>query len=113
MSEPALAADQRHSGETTHLVEVLVDIERIEGLIEGSVVRLAGQAALDLLPSREEVGCVALVKRLGQLGQHDSATRDFGSDHAGGVTPVELTDAGMTGGEGVGGRRGRGGGCRG
>ncbi len=59
------------------------------------------EAMLGLSHEREEIGQVAVVKRLGQLGQHEFAGfRDFGDDNAGAMpqsnSPTETTEAGQT-----------------
>src|SRR5690606_41326674 len=75
-------------------VEVVVDVEGIEGGIKRSVTRPETQPPLHQLQQREEICVVPLVKGLGQLGQHKlSPVRHLGDHDAGSIAPVELADA--------------------
>jgi len=102
---PALDKGDGRKALCTGLIEVLVNVEGVEGGVKGAVVRAKAQPALDLAQQREKVGDVGAVKGLGQLGQHELAPAgDLGGDNARGVAPVELADGDGVRGAGIAGR---------
>ena len=86
-----LARIERHGGETTGLVKVVVDIVGIVGAIPGAKTRFAAQPRFDLLHQWVEIADVALVERTSALGQYElSAITQATGDQARGVAPQDL-----------------------
>ena len=80
-----------YRGEATGLVEEVVDVEGVEGRVEGAVARSAAEALFGRRHERLEVRHVVMVEGLGQLRQDDlGAVVQLGDDHARGVAPIEL-----------------------
>ena len=103
------AFGEGHSGEATGSGEVLVDVEGIEGSVEGAEAGRAAQAALDGGHQGVEVTDVGLVEGLGEFGQDEfTPVLHLGGDEAGAIAPVVFTDFQVFGGEGVGQRCGPG-----
>ncbi len=80
-------------------VEVLIDVEGVEGGIKGREFGAEAQTALGGGHQRVEIGKVWPVKGLGQFGQDDlPPAGDFGADQARGVAPVVFSDRNSVGG---------------
>lgn len=72
-------------------VEVLVDVKRIKGGIEGAEAGAEVEAAIDVGHERVKAGDVAAIEGLSKLSQDElSPVRHLGSHHTGAVTPVIL-----------------------
>ena len=77
-------------------MEIVVDVEGVEGSIGRTVARPATQPLLDLVHERQEVGGVAMVKGLGQLSQDKLAdVGHFRGHHPRGIAPIVFADAGF------------------
>lgn len=101
-------AVRRIRGVGERLVEVFIDVEGVEGRIEGCIGRTEAQTLFGGRQQRFEVRDIRLVERLSELGEHELApVGHFGGDDAGGITPIELADGDGLGGAWVVGGCGR------
>ena len=83
-----LAVGPGHGGEALCLVEVLVDVEGVEGGIQSAELGFAPQTPLHLCHQGEEVGDVGLVEGLGEFGQDElTPAVGIGGHQARGIAP--------------------------
>ena len=82
-------------------MKIGIDVPRIERGVKSAKFGTVSETLFGLGHEREEIGQVAVVEGLSQLGQNElPQPGDFGDDEAGAITPIKLADGDGVGGDG-------------